>query len=174
MTDWELWDEETFFIQKILELDVLKKKRFLLKGKNVVFVNGFFDLFHVGHLMFLYKARCWGDVLIVGVNSNSSVEKEDVFAKNSKKRGRIINDEIDRAVVISSLFFVDYVTIFEEANPEKVIMELEPDVLVKGKDWEGKEIVGADYVRGNGGEVIFEDSECPVTTTEIIEKIKKL
>lgn len=117
------------------------------KGKKVVFTNGCFDILHAGHVKYLERAKALGDVLIVGLNSDSSVRK-------IKGPCRPVVPEKDRAVIISSLGFVDYVTIFADETPLKVIKAVRPDVLVKGADWKVGEIVGADFVKSYGGKVI--------------------
>jgi cytidyltransferase-related domain len=116
------------------------------KGKKIVFTNGCFDILHVGHVDYLSKARRLGDVLVVGLNNDSSVKK-------IKGEGRPINKELDRAKVLAALSAVDYVTFFGEPTPEKLIMKLRPDLLVKGGDWKVKDIVGGDFVTKNGGKV---------------------
>ena len=110
----------------------------------------------------------------MGLNSDDSAAKEDKFVLNKKKVSRVINSVETRAIMLTALFFVDYVTIFDEANPEDVIRKLKPDVLVKGKDWEGKDIAGADFVKSLGGQVVFIDSFFTGTTTELIERIRKM
>jgi rfaE bifunctional protein nucleotidyltransferase chain/domain len=131
------------------------------QGKKIVFTNGCFDIIHKGHIRYLRQARKMGDVLIVGLNSDRSVALI--------KPGRPINSEKDRAEVLAALYMVDYVTIFDEKTPYKLIRSLRPDVLVKGGDWKTEEIVGSDiaketyslpYVKG-------------ASTTRIIEKILK-
>ena len=126
-------------------LKVRKKAR--MDGRKVVFTNGCFDLLHPGHIECLRKAKEMGDLLIVGLNSDSSVRA----LKGGK---RPIVSEQDRASILSALKFVDYVVIFREETPESLIRALLPDVLVKGGDYEIDEIVGRDAVRQAGGEVV--------------------
>jgi len=114
--------------------------------KKVVFTNGCFDLIHAGHVDYLKKARELGDVLIVGLNSDSSI-------KRIKGVTRPILLEAERSFIISNLKPVDYVTVFEEDTPGRLIGELIPDILVKGADWAVENIVGRDVVEANGGEV---------------------
>ncbi len=133
------------------------------KGKKIVFTNGCFDILHVGHVDYLSKARRLGDVLVVGLNTDSSVKKV-------KGEGRPINKELDRAKVLAALSSVDYVTLFGEPTPEKLIMKLKPDLLVKGGDWKVKDIVGGDFVTKNGGKVKNIPFIKGYSTTSIIER----
>ena len=147
----------------------LRERKDLLKvcgrlkreGKRIVFTNGCFDILHKGHVRYLKRARKLGDVLIVGLNSDKSVAR--------LKPGRPVNSERDRAEILEALCMVDYVTIFDEETPYRLIKSLRPDVLVKGGDWSEDEIVGSDiaketyslpYVKG-------------MSTTGIINKIIK-
>lgn len=132
-------------IKSLEEIKVIREK-FRKENKKVVFTNGCFDLIHAGHVDYLSKARNLGDVLIVGLNSDASV-------KRLKGDKRPILLEAERAFVISNLKPVDYVTIFEEDTPGRLIGELIPDILVKGADWTVENIVGRDVVEANGGEV---------------------
>lgn len=135
------------------------------KGRKVVFTNGCFDILHVGHVTYLKRARRLGDILIVGLNSDSSV-------RAIKGNGRPINPELDRALVLSALYFVDYVAIFGEETPEMLIMELKPDVLVKGADWKAKDIVGAAFVRSYGGRVVRIPFVSGYSTSSTIKKLR--
>ena len=130
------------------------------QNKKIVFTNGCFDILHIGHVKYLQKAKALGDVLIVGVNSNESVRR-------LKGPTRPINDEYDRAYLLASLEVVDFVVIFEEDTPYELIKKVKPDVLVKGKDYEGKEVVGSDIAK----EVKLIDFVNGKSTTKIIEKI---
>lgn len=134
--------------QKIKSQAVLAKIISGLKARNskVVFTNGCFDILHVGHVEYLKRARRFGDVLVVGLNSDSSV-------RAIKGKSRPINLEADRAAVLSALYFVDYVTIFSDLTPLELIKRLKPDVLVKGADWKAERIVGGDFVKSYGGRV---------------------
>ncbi|MDL0088928.1 D-glycero-beta-D-manno-heptose-7-phosphate kinase [Campylobacter gastrosuis] len=107
--------------------------------KKLVFTNGCFDILHVGHVRYLSKARDFGDILVVGLNSDASV-------KRLKGETRPINSQTDRAIMLSSLGFVDYVVIFDEDTPLDLITKLRPDILVKGADYEGKHVVGSEIV----------------------------
>ncbi|RUM32269.1 MAG: D-glycero-beta-D-manno-heptose 1-phosphate adenylyltransferase [Aquifex sp.] len=142
-------------------LKILEKER---KGKRVVFTNGCFDIIHAGHVDYLEKAKKLGDILIVGLNSDSSIRRI-----KGKKRPIIHQDM--RAKVLSSLKPVDYVVIFEEDTPERLIKAIKPDVLVKGGDWELDKIVGRDFVESYGGKVLTIPFEYNISTTKIIQKI---
>ncbi len=129
-------------------LDEIKsiRKKLREEKKKVVFTNGCFDLIHAGHVDYMIKAKELGDVLIVGLNSDSSVRR----IKGDK---RPILKEGERVFIISSLKPVDYVVLFDEDTPAKLISEIIPDILVKGADWSIENIVGRDVVEANGGEV---------------------
>lgn len=129
--------------------------------KKVVFTNGCFDILHYGHIKYLEKARRLGDLLVVGLNSNASVQR-------LKGKTRPINSAYERACLLASLYFVDFVVIFEEDTPYELIKALKPNILVKGKDYEGKEVVGAELV----SEVRLIDFEGGFSTSNIIERIK--
>lgn len=132
------------------------------EGRKIVFTNGCFDILHKGHVRYLRRAKKLGDVLIVGINSDSSVARI--------KPDRPINSENDRAELLAALFMVDYVTIFSESTPYRLIKMLQPDVLVKGGDWKKDEIVGHDIVR----ETLSLPYVKGISTTDIIEKIRRL
>lgn len=132
------------------------------EGKKIVFTNGCFDILHIGHIRYLKEAKRFGDILIIGLNSDSSV--------SSIKQGRPIIPEEQRAEVLASLYMVDYVVIFDEDTPYELIKEIEPDVLVKGADWKMEEIVGSDIVKETYTIPIIEG----VSTSKIIERIKNL
>ena len=133
-------------------------------GKKIVFTNGCFDLIHTGHVRYLAKARSLGDLLIVAVNSDSSV-------RQLKGEKRPINSQNDRAETLAALESVDFVTIFDELDPHRVISELQPDVLVKGGDWPVEKIIGRDVVEARGGKVISAGYIEGASTTGIIERI---
>lgn len=116
-------------------------------GKTVVFTNGCFDLLHVGHVRYLAAAAAEGGLLVVGLNSDRSV-------RAIKGAGRPIVSEAERAEVLAGLASVDFVTVFEEPDPLRVIQALEPDVLVKGGDWAEAQIIGADVVQQRGGRLV--------------------
>src|SRR3989337_3918408 len=115
-------------------------------GRLIVFTNGCFDILHVGHVRYLKSARALGDTLIVGLNSDASV-------KRIKGDKRPIVPEGERAEVLSSLRFVDYVVLFDEPDPYNTIAAIKPDILVKGGDWSPENIIGRDIVESYGGEV---------------------
>lgn len=140
------------------------RERLKMENKKVVFTNGCFDIIHAGHIDYLSRAKELGDILIVGLNTDNSV-------KRIKGENRPIVGESERALVLSNLKPVDYVVLFDEDTPQKLIEEFIPDVLVKGADWEIENIVGKDVVLQNGGEVkniIFTSDQ---STSRIIETI---
>jgi rfaE bifunctional protein nucleotidyltransferase chain/domain len=145
------------------ELKTLRKK-FKEDGKKVVFTNGVFDIIHSGHIDYLTKAKALGDILFVGLNS-------DVSVKKIKGEKRPILNETERALILSNLKPVDYVTLFDEETPAKLIKELIPDVLVKGADWPVDKIVGSEVVLANGGEVKNIEFVNHQSTSKIIETI---
>jgi rfaE bifunctional protein nucleotidyltransferase chain/domain len=138
------------------------------KGKRIVFTNGCFDLMHVGHVRYLQAARDLGDLLVVGVNTDKSVR-----ALN-KGTGRPIVPESQRAEVLAALASVDFVVLFDEPDPGRLIAELQPDVLVKGGDWLPDQIVGRDTVEARGGIVKTIPLVPGVSTTALINKIKAI
>ena len=133
------------------------------KGLKIVFTNGCFDLLHKGHLDLLNKSSKYGDILIIGLNSDSSVKK-------LKGASRPVEDEIKRSQNLMALNYVDHVIIFKQLTPRKLISELKPDVLVKGGDYDLNKIVGADEVVSNGGIVKIIPLTPGYSTTSIIEK----
>lgn len=152
--------------RKIRSLDELKQisKRLKKEGKKLVFTNGCFDLLHIGHIKYLQKAKEFGDVLIVGVNSDSSVKK-------IKGSNRPFFPEEERAQLLSALECVDYVIVFSELNPEKVIKILKPDVHVKGGDYQTDELPESEIVKSYGGKVIVANETKGKSTTELINLI---
>jgi rfaE bifunctional protein nucleotidyltransferase chain/domain len=135
------------------------------QGKKIVFTNGCFDLLHIGHVRYLEEAAKLGDVLIVGINTDASVQK-------LKGPTRPIQNENDRAEILASLKSVDHTVLFTEDTPYNLIKQILPNVLVKGGDWTPDQIVGSDVVLANKGEVkslLFIDGK---STTKIIEKSK--
>jgi len=137
------------------------------KEGKVVFTNGCFDILHLGHVDYLEKARNLGQKLIVGLNTDQSVQR-------LKGPARPICDESSRARVMASLEFVDAVILFDEETPLELISALKPDILVKGNDYTIENIVGADVVIKNGGSVETVPLVNGYSTTNVIEKIKKL
>ena len=136
------------------------------KGKRIVFTNGCFDLLHVGHIRYLEKAKTLGDILIVGVNSDASVQK----LKGPK---RPILPVEERTEILSGLGGVDYVTTFDELDPLALITSLQPNVLVKGGDWTKEQTIGKEVVERSGGEVVIIPFVKGASTSNLIETILK-
>jgi D-glycero-beta-D-manno-heptose 1-phosphate adenylyltransferase len=136
------------------------------QGQRVVFTNGCFDLMHVGHTRYLQAARDLGDLLVVGVNTDRSVRDLD------KGADRPIVPEQQRAEVLAALACVDYVVLFDEADPGRLIAEIQPDVLVKGGDWTPDKIIGRETVEARGGAVKTIPLVPGVSTTAIVERIR--
>ncbi len=132
---------------------------------KIVFTNGCFDLIHPGHIELLEKARSLGTRLVVGVNSDDSVRK-------IKGESKPVQPQEARAAVLNGLRAVDEVRIFDELTPENLIKEIKPDVLVKGGDWKESEIIGADFVKKNGGAVFSIPLKEGFSSSGIVEKIK--
>ncbi len=143
-------------------IEFLERER--ARGKKIVFTNGCFDLLHAGHAHYLKKAKEFGDILVVGINSDSSVRR----IKGDKRP--IIKQEM-RAYLVDSLKPVDYVVIFEEDTPERLIRSIKPHVLVKGGDWNIENIVGADFVLSYGGRVERVEFFFDISTSMIVQKI---
>ena len=135
------------------------------KDKKIVFTNGCFDILHLGHLEYLVKSGELVGVLIVGLNSDASV-------RGVKGPGRPINNEHARAMALASLTFVQAVVLFDQPTPYELIKTIQPDILVKGKDYSIDQIVGHDIVTERGGEVKTIELTEGFSTTGIIEKIK--
>jgi len=136
-------------------------------NKKIVFTNGCFDILHAGHADYLKKAKSFGDILVVGINSDASIRR----IKGEKRP--IIPQEM-RAYLLDSLKPVDYVVIFEEDTPLQLIKAIKPDVLVKGADWDIDKIVGADFVLSYGGRVERIEFCFDISTSKIVERIIKL
>lgn len=134
------------------------------RGKKIVFTNGCYDLLHAGHVRFLKAAKKMGDVLLLALNSDSSV-------KRIKGPKRPVTPELERAELMASLACVDIVTLFKEDDPYNIIKDVVPDVLVKGGDWALDRIIGADVVRANGGKVRNIRYIKGKSTTNIIKKV---
>jgi len=149
--------------QQLVEI----RKRLKQEGKRVVFTNGCFDIVHRGHVDYLSKAREKGDALIVGMNTDASVQR-------LKGPTRPIVEEQDRAFVLAALSVVDYVCLFEEDTPLELIKAVVPDVLVKGGDWSIETIVGRDVVEAAGGTVQTIAFVPNRSTTNIVQKIADL
>lgn len=156
-----------------LNLDILTLEEAILRfgrekrnGRRIVFTNGCFDLLHPGHIGSLEQARALGDVLIVGLNSDASV-------RQLKGTGRPVLPERERAEILAALECVDAVVIFDEPTPREVIARLLPDVLVKGGDWPGDQIVGREEVEAAGGRVVSIPVVPGYSTTAILQKIRE-
>ena len=134
--------------------------------RRIVFTNGCFDLMHIGHTRYLQAAKALGDLLVVGVNSDTSAKSLN------KAPDRPIVGEAHRAEVLAALASVDYVVIFSEPDPLNLITALQPDVLVKGGDWPIDRIIGRDVVEGRGGTVKTIPLVPGMSTTALIERIR--
>lgn len=133
-------------------------------GRKIVFTNGVFDILHRGHVEYLAKARSFGDLLIVGLNS-------DISVRRIKGPKRPIQPQADRAAILLALRSVDYVVYFSEETPEKLIAAVRPDILVKGADYEKHEIVGAKFVQSYGGKVRRVKLRTGRSTTGILNRL---
>ena len=154
-----------FIIRETLAEDLKKLKT---DGKKIVFTNGCFDILHIGHIRYLQDAREYGDILIVGVNSDSSVKK-------LKGDDRPINSEIQRVEVLTALECVDYVVLFNEDTPIETILLLKPDIHIKGGDYKINDLPETAHVESYGGKVViiplsYTDS-VGVSTTELINRM---
>ena len=151
---------------KLLTCDQLLtwKNYWKFKDNKIVFTNGCFDIIHPGHVRYLNEAKSLGHILVIGLNSDNSVKK-------LKGTNRPIHHQKDRADVLSALYCVDVVTIFEEDTPYNLIQMIKPDILVKGGDYEIEQIVGYDLVKSYGGEVTTIPFVEGHSTTSILEKI---
>lgn len=136
-------------------------------GKKIVFTNGCFDILHPGHVDYLSQARDLGDFLVLGLNTDNSVKRLN------KAPNRPINNEQTRALVLAGLACIDLIVLFDEETPYELIKFLQPNVLVKGDDYQVEKIVGYDVVKANGGEVITIPFLEGYSTTKLIEKILK-
>jgi len=153
---------------KIIGKIALKRKIALLrkKRKKIAWTNGCFDILHSGHVSYLESAKKKDRILIVGLNSDRSVRK----IKGPK---RPIVRESERAFVLAALSCVDFIVLFDESTPAKLIEYLKPDILIKGADWKGKEVAGSDVVERYGGKVEYLKFVKGLSTTNIIQKILK-
>ena len=136
------------------------------KGKKIVFTNGCFDILHVGHVRYLKEAKALGDILILGLNSDSSV-------KSLKGSNRPINNESDRAEVLSSLKAIDYVVIFDEKTAENIVGEVKPDIYAKGGDYSIDTLPEAKIVAEHGGKTVLLQLVDGKSSTNIINKCKE-
>lgn len=135
------------------------------KGKKVVFTNGCFDIIHSGHVKYLSESSKLGDILVVGLNSDDSV-------KRLKGSSRPVNNQNDRAEVLSALKSVDFVCIFDEDTPFNLINILKPDIITKGGDYKPDEVIGADIISSYGGKVVIIDFVEGKSTSRIIEQFQ--
>jgi rfaE bifunctional protein nucleotidyltransferase chain/domain len=158
-----------FMTAKLFKKDDLVKEigKHHKAGKRIVFTNGCFDILHAGHVRYLSAAKSEGDILVVGLNSDASV-------KAIKGKDRPITPQNQRAEVLAGLACVDYITIFDEPDPLKLIQTLRPDVLVKGDDWPEEHIIGSDFVKSRGGRVVRVPAVPGASTSQIIKRIIKL
>ena len=156
-------------MNKILDRNTLKNKLEALRkeGKKIAFTNGCFDILHVGHVRYLREAKKAGDILVLALNSDSSV-------RTIKGEERPLVCEEDRAEVLAALEFIDFITIFPESTPLELINHLKPDILIKGGDWAEDKVVGRDEVKKWGGRVAIIPEVEGKSTTNIVEKIKRV
>lgn len=156
-------------MDKILDRQILKEKLDALRkdGKKIAFTNGCFDILHVGHVRYLREAKKTADVLVLALNSDSSV-------RSIKGEKRPLVGEEERAEILAALEFIDFVTIFKELTPQELIVYLKPDVLIKGGDWPEDKVVGRDDVKKWGGRVVLIPEVKGKSTTNIVEKIKEV
>ncbi len=154
---------------KIFSQNVAKKKaaKWKKEGKKIVFSNGCFDILHRGHIEYLAKASALGDILIIGLNA-------DISVKRIKGKTRPINDEHARAILLAALSFVDGVVLFEEDTPYNLINLIKPDIIVKGKDYKVRNVVGYDILKKYGGQVKTIKLVNGYSTSDIEKKIIKL
>jgi D-glycero-beta-D-manno-heptose 1-phosphate adenylyltransferase len=150
---------------KVLSIPAMRveRDRLVAEGKELVFTNGCFDILHRGHVTYLTFARNQGDALVVALNTDASV-------KMNKGDDRPINNEDDRAYVLSSLRAVDYIVYFSDKEPKDIIAQILPQVLVKGRDW-AHYVSGREVVEANGGRVILADMVPNRSTTGTIERV---
>jgi len=151
---------------KMLPRDGLARFREMHGKEKIVFTNGCFDILHRGHIEILAQARSFGDILVVGLNSDSSVTR-------LKGASRPLVGEEDRSCVLAALEAVDYVVVFDEDTPLETIRALEPDVLVKGDEYNHEEIVGSRFVEERGGRVERVPMRKGYSTTSLLEKIRR-
>jgi D-beta-D-heptose 7-phosphate kinase/D-beta-D-heptose 1-phosphate adenosyltransferase len=156
-------------MNKILEREALRNKLEALrkKGKRIAFTNGCFDILHVGHVRYLREAKKTADVLVLAINSDASV-------RSIKGEKRPLMTENERAEVLAALEFIDFVTIFPELTPLELINYLKPDVLIKGGDWPEEKVVGREEIKKWGGKVAIIPEVEGKSTTNVVEKIRKL
>lgn len=149
-------------LKSLKELKKIVKEK--CKNKRIIFTNGCFDILHPGHIRYLKEAKKFGDILIVALNSDKSVRR-------LKGKNRPVFSENDRVEILSSLEFVDYIIIFNELSPKKLILSLKPDIQVKGGDYKEEEVLEKETMEKIGGRVIIVPYYKGYSTTEIINKI---
>jgi rfaE bifunctional protein nucleotidyltransferase chain/domain len=156
-------------MNKIMDRKILQEKLDTLRkmGKKIAFTNGCFDILHVGHVRYLRAAKKTADVLVLALNSDSSV-------RSIKGEERPLVSEEERAEILAAMEFIDFVTIFPELTPLELINYLKPDIIIKGGDWPEDKVVGRDDVKKWGGRVILIPEVEGKSTTNIVEKIKKV
>ena len=135
-------------------------------GRRIVFTNGVFDLLHPGHVRYLQHARSLGDLLIVGLNADSSV-------RSNKGPNRPITPERERAELLAALECVDAVVVFPQDTPAEIVRLVQPDILVKGADWPADQIVGRDVVEARGGRVELVPVEQGYSTSAIVDRVRR-
>jgi D-beta-D-heptose 7-phosphate kinase/D-beta-D-heptose 1-phosphate adenosyltransferase len=155
--------------EKLVSTDLLVDavKRHREQGKSIVFTNGCFDILHGGHVGYLQEARAQGDLLIVGLNTDASVRRL------GKGPDRPINDEIQRAIVLGALECVDYICLFDDPTPLRLIEMIEPDVLVKGADYRPENVVGREFVEARGGRLHLAELVPGRSTTRLVDQIRQ-
>lgn len=158
-----MYMDKTLTLPEIADLAI----QYRTEGKTVVFTNGCFDILHAGHVRYLTKASELGDILVLGLNSDRSVRR-------IKGDRRPIIGQAHRACLLSALFCVDHVVLFDDPDPGRLIQAICPDILVKGADWSENEIVGGDFVKNRGGRVERISLEPGISTTAIIQRIGRL
>jgi rfaE bifunctional protein nucleotidyltransferase chain/domain len=149
---------------RALEEVVQVRHRLRAEGKKVVFTNGCFDILHAGHVRYLNQARAFGDALVIGLNTDLSVRR-------NKGDDRPVIPEMERAEVLAALACVDYIFLFDDPTPQRVIDAIVPDILVKGADWSPDNIVGRETVEADGGKVCNVPLVDGASTTGIIEAV---
>ena len=150
-------------IEKIIDLNLVKKTRLELKNKKIAFTNGCFDILHRGHVTYLNQAKSKADFLWIGLNSDSSV-------KALKGQSRPINNELSRAFLLANLICVDFITIFNQDTPVELVKAIKPDVYVKGGDYSIEDLVEYPVVKSYGGEVVIEPFIDGFSTTDILKR----
>ena len=148
---------------KTLDEIIAASENWQSQNKRIVFTNGCFDIVHLGHIDYLSRAADLADVLVIGVNTDASVSR-------IKGKNRPLQDELSRSMLLASFQFVEAVVLFDDDTPYELIKAIQPDVLVKGSDYEEADIVGADIVRDKGGEIATIDFLDGYSTSSIIEK----